>query len=204
MGRCGVWLLRVAVCGCTIAPSRSFVAPRLLPAGDAPAFRLLSASRPCPRSHRVALACQQGPRQVGDVVGYVHGGKYQFSEGGDSAGKSLGADYSAASGQGPTGKDPVPRWAQGTFLPGKRVQGEVRLVSPGDTAEVQIINEVRLAATRAFCLLQRTQQQSAPRFRTNRVPFSGDFVGTLLRASCGKLPRFNGMPPRLPPPPHAA
>ena len=157
--RCGVWLLRVAVCGCTIAPACSFFAPRLLPAGGAPAFRVLSAARPCARSHRVALACQQGPRQVGDVVGYVHGGKYQFGEGGDSAGKSLGADYSAASGQVPQAKEPVPRWANGKFLPGKRTQGEVILASPGDTAEVNIINEVRVAAIPALRLLQSTQAQ---------------------------------------------
>eukprot|EP00290_Baffinella_frigidus_P048771 CAMPEP_0180386106 /NCGR_PEP_ID=MMETSP0989-20121125/29480_1 /TAXON_ID=697907 /ORGANISM="non described non described, Strain CCMP2293" /LENGTH=290 /DNA_ID=CAMNT_0022386783 /DNA_START=27 /DNA_END=899 /DNA_ORIENTATION=- len=137
------FLLWMAFSGWLLAPSSSFVVS-WLPARGAPALRGLAGAH-CRRSCRSAggaLACQQGPRQVGDVVGYVHGGKYQFGEGGDSAGKSLGADYSGASAkQEPQGKEePFPRWAEGDFSPGK-VNGEVRLVSPGDMAEVRIVNE---------------------------------------------------------------
>jgi len=142
------FLLWMAFSGWLLAPSSSFVVS-WLPARGAPALRGLAGAH-CRRSCRSAggaLACQQGPRQVGDVVGYVHGGKYQFGEGGDSAGKSLGADYSGASAkQEPQGKEePFPRWAEGDFSPGK-VNGEVRLVSPGDMAEVRIVNEVRLCS----------------------------------------------------------
>jgi len=148
MPRAALWLGAVA-CGCAMVNTHAFCVPHLSSAS--PRWLVRTGDGACriphtARTQPVAGAVACAPRQIGDVVGYVHGGKYLFNEAGDSTGKSLGADYSAIStgGRGALEEDDeVPRWAQGEFAPGKRVSGELRLAAAGDAAEVTIVNEVR-------------------------------------------------------------
>lgn len=87
---------------------------------------------------------------LGDAVGNVHGGKYQFNVGGGErrAGEDFATALAATSatggggGGGGEGEEPLPRWAR-TLVPQAEYTGTLRFTRDESCQEVRVSNRWR-------------------------------------------------------------